>query len=248
VSGLRKVKPFLWSVEGFPFREDRPFWVVLTGAGVSAESGLKTFRDADGLWEGHDVYDVASPEGWKKNPSLVREFYNQRRRQLGTVLPNAAHFAIAEMEKFVDVLVITQNVDDLHERGGSSHVLHLHGELSQVRSVADASLIYDWGYSVLDETHVCERGNFLRPNIVWFGEDVPLYSAAAAFARQADGILVVGTSLQVYPAAGLIHEVPSDARKVLIDRVIPREAVLEGFECVEQVATEGMREFLRSLN
>ena len=244
---MKKVKPSVWSPAEFPFTE-RPFWIVLTGAGVSAESGLKTFRDADGLWEGHDVHEVASPEGWRRNPDRVLEFYNQRRLQLGEVKPNSAHEAIAKLEEQFDVLVITQNVDDLHERGGSKQVLHLHGELIQVKSVENDLLVYDIGYTSLEKGDLCELGAQLRPNIVWFGESVPLFEVATKFARIADGILVVGTSLQVYPAAGLIHEVPDHAQKILIDRQIPLGAQLEGFQCIEKAATEGMEDVLQLLD
>jgi NAD-dependent deacetylase len=235
---LKRVTPKKWNASSL-VRTGKPLWVVLTGAGVSAESGLKTFRDANGLWEGHDVQEVASPEGFAQNPELVLEFYNQRRLQLGQVKPNAAHVAIAELEKNFDVLVVTQNVDDLHERGGSTQVLHLHGELTRVRSTQDENLIYDLGYETLQWGDRCEAGSQLRPHIVWFGESVPLYEMAAHFASQADALLVVGTSLQVYPAAGLIHEVPASAQKYLIDRKIPHP-LPSGFTSFEMTATEGM--------
>lgn len=178
--------------------------VVLTGAGISAESGLNTFRDADGLWEGHDVTKVASPIGFANNPELVLDFYNQRRRQLLTVKPNEAHIALAKLEKNYEVTIITQNVDDLHERGGSSTILHLHGELLKVRSTQYPNLIYNWKKDlVLGD--VCEKNTQLRPHIVWFGEDVPLLSKAIEITSRADILMIVGTSMQVYPAASLIH-------------------------------------------
>lgn len=178
--------------------------VVLTGAGISAESGIKTFRDADGLWEGHDVMEVASPEGWRKNQELVLDFYNQRRRQLHEVKPNIGHITLAELENDYDVTIITQNVDNLHEKAGSKMVLHLHGELLKARSTADENDILDWENDLI--TGDCDKnGNQLRPHIVWFGEEVPALEEALTIVQKADIIAVVGTSLQVYPAAGLIH-------------------------------------------
>lgn len=178
--------------------------VVLTGAGVSAESGISTFRDAGGLWEGHDILEVASPGGWERNPGLVLEFYNRRRAQLVEVEPNAAHRALVELERAFEVVIVTQNVDDLHERAGSSRVMHLHGELRKVRSTGDPNLIYPWT-GPLHPQDLCEKGFPLRPHIVWFGEEVPLLPAAAAEVAEADLLLIIGTSLVVYPAAGLYH-------------------------------------------
>jgi len=177
--------------------------VVLTGAGISAESGIKTFRDSDGLWENHRIEDVATPEGWFKNPELVLEFYNQRRAQLLEVQPNDGHRALADLEKNFEVHVVTQNVDDLHERAGSTRVLHLHGELRKVRSTRYPDLIYDWDKD-LKMGDNCERGAQLRPHIVWFGEAVPMLEPAADLASEADIFIIVGTSLQVYPAASLM--------------------------------------------
>ncbi len=177
---------------------------VLTGAGVSAESGIKTFRDSDGLWEGHDVMEVASPEGFEKNPEAVLEFYNQRRRQLLTVEPNAAHIALAELERQHQVTIITQNVDDLHERAGSTDVVHLHGELLKARCTFDADLILDWKKD-LNLGDLSENNHQLRPHIVWFGEMVPMIEVAAEVVSQADILIIVGTSMQVYPAAGLVQ-------------------------------------------
>jgi len=178
--------------------------VVLSGAGMSAESGLKTFRDADGLWEGHDVTAVATPEGFARNPELVLEFYNQRRRQLLQAEPNAGHFALANLEKDYNVTIITQNVDDLHERAGSTKVIHLHGELLKVRSVYDEFDIKHWTKDLI-LGDLCTKGYQLRPHIVWFGEAVPMIPKAISVCETADILLIVGTSLQVYPAASLMH-------------------------------------------
>ena len=190
--------------------------VVLTGAGISAESGLRTFRDANGLWEGHDVMEVASPEGWHKNRTLVLDFYNQRRRQLKEVQPNAAHDALVKLEHAFKVDIITQNVDDLHERAGSSSVIHLHGELLKARSTQDEHLVLDW-HEDIKEGDLCPKKSQLRPHIVWFGEMVPLLDTAAALTAQADYILIVGTSMQVYPAASLINYAKPDAQIFFID-------------------------------
>ncbi|MBS1625420.1 MAG: NAD-dependent deacylase [Bacteroidetes bacterium] len=190
--------------------------VVLTGAGISAESGIQTFRGQDGLWEGHRIEDVASPEGWKRNRDLVLDFYNKRRRQLHEVAPNAGHQALADLEAKYDVTIITQNVDDLHERAGSSDVIHLHGELFKVRSSLDETLVYEWKGD-LGIGDKCERGSQLRPHIVWFGEMVPMIAVAQEIAAQADIFMVIGTSLVVYPAAGLLHYAPAASRKFLID-------------------------------
>lgn len=178
--------------------------VVLTGAGISAESGIKTFRDADGLWEGHDVIEVASPQGFKNNPKLVLDFYNQRRKQLKDVKPNAAHVALAELEKEFTVSIVTQNVDDLHERAGSTNVLHLHGELRKVRSTGNPSDIKIWTEDI-NLGDVCENGCQLRPHIVWFGEDVPMIEKAIEICEIADILVIIGTSMQVYPAASLMN-------------------------------------------
>lgn len=178
--------------------------VVLTGAGISAESGIKTFRDADGLWEGHNVMDVATPGGWHKNPKLVMDFYNQRRQQLQEVQPNLGHQILAELEKDFEVFIITQNVDNLHEKSGSSNVLHLHGELLKVRSTKNANYILDWETD-LNFGDFDDQGNQLRPHIVWFGEEVPALEEAVGIVENADILIVIGTSLQVYPAASLIN-------------------------------------------
>lgn len=190
--------------------------VVLSGAGMSAESGIQTFRDAGGLWEGHDVMSVASPEGWRKNPELVLDFYNQRRRQLLSVQPNPGHLALTHLEKNFEVVIVTQNVDDLHERAGSSQVIHLHGELFKARSTIFPEIIYDWNKDLL-LGDLCERGTQLRPHIVWFGEMVPMLEIAAETISDADFLLIIGTSLQVYPAAGLMHFAPANTPVFYID-------------------------------
>lgn len=190
--------------------------VVLTGAGVSAESGIKTFRDADGLWEGHDVMDVATPMGWEKNQELVLDFYNQRRRQLKLVEPNAAHRALKDLEKKFEVHIITQNVDDLHERAGSKNVIHLHGELKKARSTFDDDLIMDWEGDI-KPGDFCEHNRQLRPHVVWFGEAVPMMEKAMEITAQADILIIIGTSMQVYPAAGLIDFISEDTPVYFID-------------------------------
>ena len=190
--------------------------VVLSGAGISAESGIKTFRDADGLWEGHDIMEVASPIGWNKNPTLVLDFYNKRRAQLLTVQPNKAHEILAEFEKQFNVHIITQNVDDLHERAGSSSILHLHGELLKVRSVSNEKNIMQWKTDL--NLGDCDAdGNQLRPHIVWFGEAVPLIEKAIEIVESADILIIIGTSLQVYPAAGLMNYVSQNVPVFYID-------------------------------
>lgn len=204
--------------------------VVLTGSGISAESGISTFRDSDGLWENHRVEDVATYEAWLSNQPLVLDFYNQRRRQLATVQPNAAHFALAALEEAYDVHIITQNVDDLHERAGSTQVIHLHGELVKARSSKYDELVYDIGYKDIKAGDFCERGAQLRPHIVWFGEMVPMMEAAANISAEADIFMVVGTSLVVYPAAGLLSYAPAKARKYVID---PKSLPVSGISNLE---------------
>lgn len=223
--------------------------VVLSGAGVSAESGVATFRDADGLWEGHDVMEVATPEGFAKNPALVLDFYNQRRRQLFDVQPNSAHKIIAELETNFDVTVITQNVDDLHERGGSKQIIHLHGELLKARCTVDEHTVIEWaGDIVLGQKHP-DTGRQLRPHIVWFGEAVPAIADAAIYVEQADYIIVIGTSMQVYPAAGLIDYAKRNAKIFYID---PNPASVSGFnneiEIIKIRASEGMQIVRDKLN
>lgn len=195
--------------------------VVLTGAGVSAESGIKTFRDEGGLWEGHDVMEVASPEGWRKDKELVLDFYNQRRRQLKEVEPNDAHFALKDLELKYKVVVVTQNIDNLHERGGSSKIVHLHGELNKVRSTVDPSLIYEWNDD-LNLGDKCEKGSQLRPHIVWFGEAVPMMDRALLEIASAQHVIIIGTSMQVYPAAGLVGYAPRNADIYYVD---PRPSI-----------------------
>ncbi|WP_428742656.1 SIR2 family NAD-dependent protein deacylase [Tenacibaculum sp.] len=213
--------------------------VVLTGAGISAESGLKTFRDADGLWEGHDIYEVASPEGFRANPELVLDFYNQRRRQLLEVTPNKAHLNLADLENTFEVDIITQNVDDLHERAGSSNVLHLHGELLKVRSTKNENLVYSWEKDIL-LGDVCEENAQLRPHIVWFGEDVPLLEKAVEITLQANILVIIGTSMQVYPAASLVDYVTANTPIYFID---PNPAVnknaFNNLTIIKDVASTG---------
>ncbi|HTG66036.1 MAG TPA: NAD-dependent deacylase [Flavobacterium sp.] len=214
--------------------------VVLTGAGISAESGLKTFRDSDGLWEGHDIMDVASPEGWRKNPELVLDFYNQRRRQLKEVKPNLGHKELSQLQIHFDVHIITQNVDDLHERAGSKKVLHLHGELLKVRSTKNSKFILEWEGD-LKLGDVDSQKHQLRPHIVWFGEAVPAFDEAIAITKTADYFAVIGTSLQVYPAAGLIDFVPANIPVFYID---PKPAYIPNLknplETIPLQATEGI--------
>ncbi|MCA0175406.1 MAG: NAD-dependent deacylase [Proteobacteria bacterium] len=190
--------------------------VVLSGAGISADSGLRTFRDEDGLWEDHAIEDVATPEGFARNPQLVLDFYNARRRQLQAAQPNPGHDALVQLEQRYQVHVITQNVDDLHERAGSRHVLHLHGELNKLRSTGDAQHVIDW-FEDQPRTLCDPQGAPMRPHIVWFGEAVPAMDEAEALVAHADVVLVIGTSLQVYPAAGLVHSAPAHAQVYLID-------------------------------
>lgn len=189
---------------------------VLTGAGISAESGIKTFRDDNGLWEGHDVMAVATPEGWKADMNLVLDFYNQRRRQLQTAKPNVAHKSLVKLEEAFDVTIITQNVDDLHERAGSSNVLHLHGELLKARSSVDENLIVDWPGDIC-VGDLCAKNSQLRPHVVWFGEAVPMLDVAAEVVAAADYVIIVGTSMQVYPAAGLVNYAQREAQLYFID-------------------------------
>ena len=223
--------------------------VVLTGAGISAESGIKTFRDSDGLWENHRIEDVATPEGWAANPTLVLNFYNQRRAQLLSAAPNDGHHALADLEKDFDVHIVTQNVDDLHERAGSTQVMHLHGQLRQVRSNRFEKLVYPWDKD-LNLGDMCERGHQMRPHIVWFGEAVPLLESAAALAEQADVFLIIGTSLQVYPAAGLMQYARRDIPFYYID---PRPqlnyelSIMPNLTVIEEPASTGVRKVVEML-
>lgn len=217
--------------------------VVLTGAGISAESGLKTFRDSDGLWEGYDINEVATATAWKRNPALVQEFYNLRRKNVADAKPNAAHFSLAALEKDFDVHIITQNIDDLHERGGSTKVLHLHGEIFKMRSENDESLVYP----IYDDINIgdkAEDGAQLRPHIVWFEEAVPMMEYAAALVQMADIFIIVGTSLVVYPAAGLVNYAAPSLPKFIIDKKIPYTTGLRNITAIEKPATEGMTDVL----
>ncbi|SHO60698.1 SIR2 family NAD-dependent protein deacylase [Algoriphagus zhangzhouensis] len=215
--------------------------VVLSGAGISAESGIKTFRDSGGLWEGHDVMEVASPEGWRRNQDLVQEFYNLRRKQARECLPNLAHELLVELESNFEVLIITQNVDDLHERAGSSKVLHLHGELNKAQSSLDPNLVYELDHWEIKKGDKCEKGSQLRPNVVWFGEPVPKMLDAIKWAEKADIFLVIGTSLQVYPAAGLVDYAPTTAPIYLIDPNSEFSRLPTRITHLKNSATEGMK-------
>jgi NAD-dependent deacetylase len=214
--------------------------VVLTGSGISAESGLKTFRDAGGLWENYDVMQVASIDGWFKDPELILRFYNERRAQLKDAKPNAGHTGLVELEEFFEVQIITQNVDNLHEKAGSRNVLHLHGELTKVRSTGDESLVYDIGYKPVNLGDKCEKGFQLRPNIVWFGEAVPAIEQAAALTSHADIFVVIGSSLAVYPAAGLIDYVPRESPVFLIDPNEVNTPLYRKIEFIKEKAGKGV--------
>lgn len=220
--------------------------VVLSGAGVSAESGIKTFRDADGLWEGHDVMEVATPEGFEANPELVLDFYNQRRRQLFEVEPNAAHLKLAQLEKTYKVSIITQNVDDLHERAGSTNVIHLHGELLKARSMGNEDYVLEWN-SDINWGDNCPDGHQMRPHIVWFGEDVPMMIPAIDICQTADILIIIGTSMQVYPAAGLMHYVQPQTKIFYID---PKPAISGNNQItvIARPATTGIEEVISFLH
>jgi len=219
--------------------------VVLTGAGISAESGIKTFKGADGLWEGHDVMQVASPDGFEANPELVLEFYNQRRRQLLQVKPNKAHLELANLEKHFKITIITQNIDDLHERAGSTNVIHLHGELLKARSTKTENYVIDWKKDlVLGDLD--NNGHQLRPHIVWFGEAVPLIEKAVEVCATADKLLIIGTSLQVYPAASLMHYVPENTPTFFIDPN-PSISSTKNLTVIPETATKGINTFISVL-
>ena len=219
---------------------------MLTGAGISAESGLKTFRDSDGLWEGYDIEDVATPRAWEKNPQLVLEFYNYRRREVAKAQPNAAHTGLAELQDDFDVHIITQNIDDLHERAGSKKVLHLHGEIFKMRCERNEELVYEirddinWG----DKS---EKGFQLRPHIVWFEEPVPMIEEAMKITRTAEIFVVVGTSLVVYPAAGLVNFATWQIPKFIVDKKVPYTSSLYNLTAIEMPATEGVKELQKRL-
>lgn len=222
--------------------------VVLTGAGMSAESGLRTFREMGGLWEEYDVYEVASPGGWERDRNLVLRFYNERRKQLLETKPNQGHLGLVEMEKYFDVQIITQNVDDLHERAGSKKILHLHGELRKSRSTADPKLLYDIDGWELKEGDLCEKGSQLRPNVVWFGEAVPAIEEAAEIVSTAQILVIIGTSMNVYPAAGLINHVSEETPIYIID---PNEVSVQGYSNIEVImekAGEGVQTLIKGLS
>ena len=219
--------------------------VVLTGAGISAESGLKTFRDSDGLWNGYNIEDVATPRAWKKNKQLVLDFYNMRRKDVLNAQPNAAHIGLADLQKDFDVHIITQNIDDLHERAGSKNVLHLHGEIFKMRSELDEKLVYEIRKDIL-LGDVADDGAQLRPHIVWFEEPVPMIEQAAGIAQEADIFVVIGTSLVVYPAAGLIHYTKPSIPKFIIDKNIPYSS-LYNVTAIEKPATQGINDFIEML-
>lgn len=212
---------------------------MLTGAGISAESGLQTFRDSNGLWEGYNVEDVATPRAWRRDPELVLQFYNMRRKHVLAAQPNAAHTGLAALEKDFDVHIVTQNIDDLHERAGSSNVLHLHGEILKMRSEKNEGLVYDITGDIHTGDHA-EDGAQLRPHIVWFEEPVPLIEEAIAITQTAAYFAVVGTSLVVYPAAGLLHYVPYGIPKFIVDKKIPYTSSLDDITAIEKPATEGV--------
>jgi len=214
--------------------------IVLTGAGISAESGLKTFRDGDGLWNTYRMEDLATPEAWNSNPELVLEFYNWRRKQLYEAEPNPAHIVLAKLEQHFDVQIITQNVDDLHERAGSTKVLHLHGELKKVRSTVDPDLVYELRGWELKLGDLCEKGSQLRPHVVWFGEEVPNIMIANSMVRNADIFIVIGTSLKVYPAAGLLYYVSANVPKYLVDPKAGPEMVIKNLKIIREKASAGV--------
>jgi len=221
--------------------------VILTGAGISAESGISTFRDNNGLWKQYRFEEVASPDAWARDPEMVMDFYNMRRKQLLAVKPNPAHYALAELEKKFRVKIITQNVDDLHERAGSSDILHLHGELRKARSTVDENLVYEIKGWELKLGDLCEKGSQLRPHIVWFGEPVPNIMIATGIIRRADIIMLIGTSLKVYPAAGLLQYAPTAAPKYLIDPEASPEYHVRNLQILRERASTGVPKLVREL-
>ncbi len=221
--------------------------VILSGAGISAESGIKTFRDSGGLWEGYEVTEVATPEGFRKNPELVLEFYNMRRKQALDAKPNAGHLSLAELEKQYKVNIVTQNVDNLHEKAGSSNVLHLHGELFKSQSTRRPSLVYEMTGWELQLGDTCELGSQLRPHIVWFGEAVPAMEEAIALVRKADVLIIVGTSMQVYPAAGLIDYAPHGIPIYLVDPNLPAVSSRNNLHWIAEPASTGLRKVVELL-
>lgn len=224
----------------------KPRLVVLTGAGISAESGIRTFRDSGGLWEGYDVNEIATPEGWRKNPERVLRFYNERRKNIAAAVPNAAHIGLGALEKYFDVTIITQNVDDLHERAGSSKVIHLHGEIFKMRSEYDTSIIKEIKGDI-QMGDMAEDGHQFRPHIVWFGEAVPMMDTATAITYHAEIFVIVGTSMVVYPAAGLINYVEIDVPKFVIDKEIPSLPAMKNLTLIEKPATTGVKELSKLL-
>jgi len=221
---------------------------VLTGAGISAESGLKTFRDSDGLWENHRIEDVATPDAWDRDPELVLKFYNERRKQVNLAQPNKAHQLLAELEKNYEVNIVTQNIDDLHEKGGSTKVHHLHGEINKARSTVDPSLIYDLNHWEMKMGDTCDNGSQLRPHIVWFGEPVPMIDQVINFFEIADKIIVIGTSLGVYPAAGLINYTSPGIEKYYIDPMGVSNMGRDDFTVIAKKAVDGLSELVKLLN
>ena len=221
--------------------------VVLTGAGISAESGLKTFRDSDGLWEGYNIEDVATPEAWEHNPGLVQDFYNARRKSVLEAQPNAAHYALARLEEKFDVTVITQNIDDLHERGGSTNVIHLHGIITRSQSSKNPNLTYPIDGWELGMNEVCELGSPLRAHVVWFGEAVPMIEKASQICMGAELFILVGSSLAVYPAAGLVNFVPRGVPKYIIDPKIPDLGLNNSFIKIKEAASVGVPELVEQL-
>ncbi len=218
--------------------------IVFSGAGISAESGLKTFRGSDSLWENYRIEDVATPNAWRKNRKVVLDFYNERRRQVVAAMPNAAHHALVRLEEKFIVHIVTQNIDNLHERAGSTRVLHLHGEIMRARSTVDPRMIYPLSGSELNEGDTCEKGSQLRPHIVWFGEQVPALPVAAQIVSEADFFIVIGTSLNVYPAAGLINYTPADCEKYYVD---PAAGSIPGYTIVKELAGTGVARLVDQL-
>jgi len=221
--------------------------VILTGAGISAESGLKTFRDSDGLWEGYDIEEVATPQAWARNPALVQQFYNERRKNVLDAKPNAAHLSLVELEKQYEVTIITQNIDDLHEKAGSTNVLHLHGVITRSQSSINPELTYPIEGSEIKMGDLCELGSQLRAHVVWFGEDVPMISKAAQICQSADIFILIGSSLAVYPAAGLVNYVRPEVPKYIVDPVIPEIHGSRIFTKIEEKASVGVPKLVDEL-
>ncbi|HTN21099.1 MAG TPA: NAD-dependent deacylase [Pelobium sp.] len=221
--------------------------IILTGAGISAESGLQTFRDSDGLWEGYNVEDVATPEAWARNPELVQNFYNERRKAVLDAKPNAAHLALAELEKHFDTLIITQNIDDLHEKAGSKSIIHLHGEIAYARSSKNPALLYKLEKPTIEMGELCRLGSQLRPHVVWFGEQVPMISKAMHEMPQADIVILVGSSLAVYPAAGLLELAKPGIPVYVVDPKIPNVNLPKNVVRIEEKASIGVPKLVKEL-